>query len=78
MLQVEIDGKKVVLSEEIAREFEALPNTPFREWTEEMDAVLLEFWPRKNKGAVAKKLGIPRSTCEGRFNYLLGRNEMVK
>jgi hypothetical protein len=41
-------------------------------WTAEEDEALLRFWPRKNKRAVAKALGVCDTVARRRYNELTG------
>lgn len=39
-------------------------------WTEEMDALLLKYWPVKRKIDVAEALGFSPNTCRARYRKL--------
>jgi len=41
-------------------------------WTAEEDEALLRFWPRKNKRAVAKALGVCDTVARRRYRELAG------
>ena len=58
------------------QDLENLPDVKSMEkghkWTAEEDEALLRFWPRKNKRAVAKALGVCDTVARRRYNELTG------
>ena len=59
---------------ELRKKLEALedggPNRAKKEFTPEMDALLLEFWPRKKHKEVSRILGISVGTVLNRYREL--------
>jgi hypothetical protein len=39
-------------------------------WTPELDAALLKYWPVKNHEQIAKILGMCQGTCKARYRQL--------
>ena len=53
--------------------FEELPDSNVgraKNWTKEMDAALLEYWPRKMQRDVARLLGVCDNVARARYRYL--------
>ena len=54
--------------------FEALPDNSLgvrrRVWTPEEDAILVKYWPSKNKESVAKALGVDTNTARRHYREL--------
>lgn len=67
--------ESVNIPQDLMEKFEALPqggsSNKGKEWTGEEDALLLRYWPVKNKEAVAKALGVHRNTAFKRYRELL-------
>lgn len=61
---IKIDPKKIA-------EFEELPDSQASKWTPEIDAILLKFWGKKQKAAMAEKLGMPVGTLDHRYKTLM-------
>jgi len=40
-------------------------------WTPELDAALLKYWPVKNHEQIAKILGMCQGTCNARYRQLM-------
>lgn len=63
----------VTIDPELEALFEALPDGGRhygRHWTPEEDALLLKYWPIKNKVAMAKLLKVNRNTALERYRKL--------
>jgi hypothetical protein len=78
------DGQSIDVDAEIVNRFEALQDArtgpPGFQWTPELDALLLRYWPTKNKQQVAKTIGCATGTCRDRYRYLTeeGRDRKAK
>ena len=59
--------------EELRAELDALPDSnENRGWTPELDALLLEYDPKKHKEKLAKVLGVSAKTAYRRYVFLTG------
>ena len=47
------------------------------EWTKEQDALLLKYWPIKDKQAVARALGVGVKTVRKRYRQLISTNMAI-
>jgi len=66
-----LDEIIITVDPEIRRKFEELPGAQHRNpWTQEKEALLLQYWPVKNHGAVARLLGVKVNTALKRFREL--------
>lgn len=64
---------EVTIPPDIIAQLEAIPaGHPSRRWssTPEQDAILLRYWPTKDKKNVAKILGVAESTARNRYREL--------
>jgi hypothetical protein len=67
---------EVSMDAETLRRLEELPDahsTRKREFTVEEDAVILKYWPVKNKDDVSRILGLSENTVRNRYKELKGR-----
>lgn len=64
------EAVKIELPAELIAKLEAVPDTTRRtnytDWTPEMDEAIRRYWPRKNKKALAKALGVCSGTLRKR------------
>lgn len=49
------------------------PGAPLRPWTEEEDANLRDYWPKKKQADVARLLGRALHVCRRRYGELEGK-----
>jgi len=64
---------KLDIDPAILAQFDALPNSKYDvrfRWTDQLDALLLRYWPKKRKVDVAKLIGTSESKCRERWEEL--------
>lgn len=64
-------NETVELDESVLEKIEELPDAPNARWTPAVDAILLQYWPVKQKAKLADYLGIPAASCEHRYKKLV-------
>ena len=68
----EIELPDIEIDAGLLAQFEDLPDTARQtvKWTPQLDALLLKFWPIKNKEAVADAIGYCSYACRKRYKEL--------
>lgn len=63
---------RVEISAEMKARLDSLTDSPTQEkkFKPEVDAILLEYWPKKNKTELAKMLGFSDTTLRKRYREL--------
>lgn len=63
---------RVEISAEMKARLDAIADSPAntKGFTPEMDTILLEYWPKKNKSELAKVLGFSDTTIRRRYREL--------
>ena len=65
--------KEIVISEELAKQLEALQDSKIGkhfEWTPEKDAILLKYWNIKKQSDVCNILGVTENPARKRYKRL--------
>ena len=67
------DTKQVLISDEMRAKLDSLSDTYVqkgRKFTEAEDAIILEYYPRKNKNELSEVLGICENSLRRRYKEL--------
>lgn len=67
-------NKTIKLPKDLVAELDALPNGIKHNvvWTPQMDQILMQYWEKKNKSAVAKVIGVCYEVCRQRWIQIGG------
>jgi hypothetical protein len=68
------DITTIRLELEALQDAASAPHPAAFRWTKELDALLLEHWPKKHQEAVSKAIGVSPNTARRRYRELTGNN----